>query len=251
MEDRCSADTEACIADLGKKAPRCYEQIGTMLALVDGMASCFWSCSKGNHDVERLLGRVASDARAAIRLMKAGFYDQALMLCRSMGEFAALLALFSHQHGTLAEWRASSEAQRRKRFAPASVRQTLEGLGQPMPNEPEHYRMLSSRVVHPTPNAAPQSYNILSIPTLGGVLQREGIMLCINEIACPVGIAASYGASLLDVETSIKLRVADAANALAQTIGGAQYVDWEDFHRARQLETFGAEIRGPRDLPRT
>ncbi len=249
-EDRCAADTEARIVDLGQKAPRCYEQTGTVLALVNGMASCFWGCEGGSHDVERLCGRVVSDARAAIRLMKAGLYDQTLMLCRSMGEFAAMLMLFSQQRGALTEWRTLSESQRRKRFMPAKVRQALEDLGAPMPNEPERYRTLSAKIVHPHPSTAPQSYNILSIPTLGGVLQRDGVVLCINEIAYPLALAAVGGARLLNLDTAIRQRVINAAVTLVRSLGSVQYAEWETLRLESQIEAFGVEVRGPRDLPR-
>ena len=250
QEDRCTADTEARIADLGQKAPRCYEQIGTVLALVDGMASCFWGCGGGSHDIERLCGRVASDARAAIRLMKAGFYDQALMLCRSMGERANLLWLFAHQPDALTDWQDLSDHERRKRFTPVQVRKALERLQKGIPIGQERYQSLSSEVVHPHPHVSPQTYNMLTIPTLGGILQPAGVMICINEIAYPLAFTAVGGARLLDLDTNIRQRIVDAAVTLAESLGSVQYAEWETLRREGQLGAFGVEVRGPRDLPR-
>ena len=250
QEDRCTADTEARIADLGQKAPRCYEQTGTVLALVDGMASCLWGCGGGNHGVERLCGRAASDARAAIRLMKAGFYDQALMLCRSMGERANLLWLFVHQADALTDWQDLSDHERRKRFDPVQVRKALERLRKGIPIRQERYQPLSSGVVHPHPYASPQTYNMLAIPTLGGILQPAGVIICINEIAYPLVFTAVGSARLLDLDTAIRQRVVDAAMTLAESLGSVQYAEWETLRRESQLEAFGVEVRGPRDLPR-
>lgn len=248
-EDKCAAESEECIVTLGKRAPRCYDQIGTVLALTDAMASCIWGCGGGNHDIERLCGRVVSRGYAAIRLMKAGFYDETLLLCRSMGEVANLMWLFVHQQGALTDWQTLTGHEHRKRFEPVEVRKTLEKLQKHVPIRQERYRALSSQV-HPHPHVSPQAYNMLTIPTLGGVLQPAGLIICINEIAYPLSFTAVGSALLLNLDTDIRQRVVDAAVTLAESLGEAQYAEWENFRRESQIEAFGVEVRGPRDLPR-
>ena len=249
-EDECAAKSEECIVTLGKKAPRCYDQIGTILALTDAMASCFWGCGGGNHNIERLCGRVVSNGYAAIRLMKAGFYDETLSLCRSMGEVANLMWLFVHQQDALTDWQTLTDREHRKRFGPVKVRETLEKLQKGVPIRQERYKPLSSQIVHPHPRVSPQAYNMLTIPTLGGVLQPAGVMICINEIAYPLTFTAVGSALLLNLDTDIRQRVFDAAMTLAESLGEAKYAEWENFRRESQIEAFGVEVRGPRDLPR-
>ena len=67
------------------------DALGTALSYLDRMASCWWGCRQSTHIEERLVGKVASNARAALHLMRAGYYDEALGLIRQIGETANLL----------------------------------------------------------------------------------------------------------------------------------------------------------------
>ena len=220
QEDKCENATDKRILRLGKKAPACLEQIGTVLSLMDRMASCWWVCKGGDHKVERLCGKVASNARGALRLLKFGFYDESLTLCRAMGEIANLLYLFVVDNDALAQWRTDDQ----DKLPPVKVRRKIEKLNKIVPVNQQRYRQLSERV-HVNPNTSPQAYNILEIPSSGAYRQDEGILLCLNEVALPLCVAAFSGASLLDIENEIKKEIFLASRELCEHIGGVTIVD--------------------------
>ena len=167
QEDECEAATDRLIPSLGKKAPACLNHLGTVLSLLDRMASCWWACRGGDHLVEYLCGRVASNARAALRMMRFGFYDEALVLCRSIGEVSNLLQLFAVDSGTLADWKAATRKERMTNFGPMRVRKRLEDLFEPLIKE-ERYRLLSEQSAHVVPNTRPQSHNVIGPPVCWG-----------------------------------------------------------------------------------
>ena len=199
QEDKCEIATDKRIPKLGKKAPACLEQVGTMLSLLDRMASCWWVCNGGDHKIERLCGKVASNARGALRLLKLGFYDESLTLCRVMGETTNLLYLFLLDNDVLVKWRTDDQ----EKLLPVEVRRKIEEIDGIVPVNQNRYQELSDRV-HVNPNTNPQSYNRLAIPTLGAYRQDQGILVCLNEIALPLCVAAFCGASLLDFKHEIK-----------------------------------------------
>src|SRR5687767_6395497 len=80
------ADEEAL--KLGQRVPASLDGLGTLMAFVYGLTTCGWGCKGGDHQIELLLGRVVNQAISAHRLMRSGFYDEALMLIRGMGEIA-------------------------------------------------------------------------------------------------------------------------------------------------------------------
>jgi len=65
QEDHCEERTRKLLPELGQKPPRCLEEFGTVLSLLDSAASCFWGCRGGDHVLEYLARRVASSARAS------------------------------------------------------------------------------------------------------------------------------------------------------------------------------------------
>ena len=231
QEDKCEVETDKAFQSLGKKAPACLEQIGTVLSLTDRMASCWWVCRGGDHTIEYLLGRVASNARAALRLLKFGFYDESLVLSRAIGETANLLQLFCHNEDSLQDWRASSRKDRRNMFGPAKVRCRLEKLQtSPLVNK-ERYGQLCERAVHVQPETKPQSHNILGVPGTGATFQHEGVLVCLNGIALPTSGAACFGAAILDLKAEVKETIFSAAKGLVKEIGKADITEIDDYHR--------------------
>jgi hypothetical protein len=251
QEDACENETDKILPTCGKRAPACMAQIGTVLTYVDRMASCWWGCQQDDHIVEYLCGRVASSARACLRLTRFGFYDEALMLCRSTGEIANLLHLFSLDRATLEEWKSLSRAARLQRFGPFKVRVQIEQRGEQPRIDQERYRLLSERVAHVNPGTKPQSHNPLGIPIAGAMLQREGLLVCINELALSLTLATLFGALLLNLQTDTRREIAASAKCLAEQIGGATILDVESYHQSlfndagsrAELERIAAELR--------
>src|SRR5262249_264798 len=185
QEDGCKLNTDQRLPTMGKKAPACLEQVGTVLSLVDRMASCWWACREGDHLIEYLCGSVASTGRAALRLMRLGFYDESLALCGGLGEIAIVLPLFPQDRRAFEEWEAAFGGDRLRQFSPVKVRLRLERLH----------------------SAPPQSHNILGVPTAGASLQDEGLLVCLNALAVALSLATAFGALLLDLENDIKQRI--------------------------------------------
>lgn len=230
QEDACELETDKRIPELGIKAPACLEEIGTALSFLDRIASCWWACQKGDHQIERLCGRVASNARAAMRLLRFGFYDESLVHCRAMGEASNLLYLFVLDKDALDEWKRTSPSDRPDMFRPVKVRVRIESLSESVPVAHGRYELLSNRTAHVNATTNPQSYNFLGIPTLGGYLQDEGVLLCLNELALPLCYATSFGAIVLNIERDIQKQIFSSVRNLAKQIGGATITEIDDFH---------------------
>ncbi|MCY4603377.1 MAG: hypothetical protein OXE49_04025 [Gemmatimonadetes bacterium] len=118
-----------------------------------------------------------------------------------------------------------------KMFSPVKVRCRLEELQTlPLINE-ERYRLLCERAVHVQPETKPQSHNILGVPGTGAILQCEGVLVCLNEIALPTSGAACFGAATLDLEVEVKETIFSAAKDLVNEIGSANITEIDDYHR--------------------
>ena len=230
QEDDCEAVTDKLIPRLGEKAPACLEDLGTVLSLLDRMASCWWGCRGGDHLVEYLCGRVASNARASLRMMRFGFYDEALLLCRSIGETSNLIQLFAIEEGALADWKSLSRRDRLNNFGPMRVRKRLEKLIGPLIKE-DRYRLLSEQSAHVVPHTRPQSHNMLRLPHAGAFVQKEGVLICLNELAFSLLPATLFGAQLLDVDDDVKKQVNLATRDLAEDIGGVTITEIEEYRR--------------------
>ena len=155
QEDDCEVATDKLIPKLGTKAPACLEGIGTVLSLLDRMASCWWVCQGGDHQLERLCGRVASNARGGLRLLRFGFYDESLVLSRTMGEAANLLNLFALDKAVLKNWKEVSQSGHPNEFSPVRVRCRIEDLQESVLIDSQRYKELSVRAVHAQPETSP------------------------------------------------------------------------------------------------
>jgi hypothetical protein len=207
QEDDCEEKSLVQLPRLGEKAPRCYEMTARVLALLDGLSSCAWGCAEGDHVLERLVGRSVNHARAAFRLALMGFYDEALVLTRGVGEIANLLSLFEARSESFARWKSLDERMRRKEFSPVNVRTELERIGTPIRITTEAYAQLSRRNVHVNPRTSPQTYDILGIPKGGGYYQEAGLIICQNELAKSLTFAIYSAAKLSHLNQPLKRRM--------------------------------------------
>ena len=227
MEDKLEKESDERLPDLGERAPACLREIGTMLSLLDRLASCWWTCNGGSHEIEYLCGRITSNARAALRLMRFGFYDESLSLCRSMGEIANLIFLFHFDEAAFQQWKGSSRRQRLKKFGPYRVRLRLEEkAGSAPPINEERYRLLSEQSVHVHPGTKPQSYNLPGVPIAGATYQKGGFIICVNELVLALSVSLFGGALLLDIDGSIRKHITDAARKSIEQIGSMTLQAW-------------------------
>jgi hypothetical protein len=225
LEQKCRETTVAQRRSMGEKAPKCLSSIGTVLSLLDRVASCWWGCKGGNHLLEYLVGRSAASAMAALHAARSGYYDEALNQVRSLGEVANLFALFGAERTSLAEWSAASKKVRLSRYGPAAVRKRLNDLQAPTPVSAERYATLCELVTHPTPDTQPQSYNPLLMPSVGHTFQPAGYLVVLNELALPLAFIALFSSFLVTLPSDVCSRLQTESRTLAESIGGANLME--------------------------
>src|SRR5262245_7319979 len=101
-QDDCASQSRNQIQHLTKSVRQTYENLGTLLSLLDRMASCFWGCHGKEHVFEDLVGRAVSASLAALRLIEFGHYDEALALIRGIAEIGKPDVALLHQAGGIA-----------------------------------------------------------------------------------------------------------------------------------------------------
>ena len=216
----CTRYSLVYLEDAGKKAPRCYEHMGTALSLLDAFSSCFWGCAGGDHKVEYLLLRSANSGHAALMLALSGHYDESLSITRNLAEIANLLALFVFEPSTLTEWKGIEEQRRKQRFSPLRVRLRLEDVCGTAPISKERYGALCEVGTHANPSTIPQAHNLLGIPTASGRFQEAGLLMSLNELARAISLVTFFGPRLLGVPKELQARSSKLAKKLEAQIGG-------------------------------
>ncbi len=207
QEEDCEEKSLEQLPRMGVKAPRCYEMTARVLALLDAFSSCAWGCAEGDHILERLVARSVNHARGALRLALMGFYDEALVVTRGVGEIANLLSLFEARSESFARWKSLDERTRRREFSPVQVRTELETIGTPIRVTTEAYAELSSRNVHVNPRTSPQTYDLLGRPKGGGYYQEAGFMICQNELAQALTFVIYSAAKLSQLDQPLRKRM--------------------------------------------
>lgn len=235
QESRCGSRFDDWISAAGAKAPETFEALGTAMSYLDRIASCWWGCEGGNHSSERLVGRATSNARAALQLLRTGYYDEALGLVRQIGEAANLVALFVQRDDLYAQWQSATDKARRNRFGPGAVRNLLDKHPLPMPMEQDVYGLLSGRAVHPTPAAVPQGHNVLGVPTMGAYFQEAGALVAMNELAGRIGYLL-WLATILTSPRTDRLPLRNAALRLVESVGGANLSTIDDYFNSIRAE---------------
>ena len=229
QERECEAAFDEWLPSAGEKAPKTIEALGTALSYLDRIASCWWGCDGGDHQRERIIGRAVSNTRAALLLLRSGYYDEALGVTRQIGEIANLLLLFMRDDEAFVEWAGLGDQARRRKFQAVRVRETLEALGFGMAMDEDLYRKLSGVSVHANPNTVPQGHNVFSIPTMGAVFQGEGTLVSLNHLARLAAFVLLYASSMLD-NRSDRDTVLQAAQNLGDSVGAASIESVEDYH---------------------
>ncbi|MCQ3805227.1 MAG: hypothetical protein OXC98_08285 [bacterium] len=227
QEHRCAESFDEWLPQAGIKAPQTMDALGTALSYLDRIASCWWGCRKGTHAEERLVGRVASNTRAALGLLRTGYYDEALGLVRQIGETANLACLFVQSPESHEKWKDASEKVARKEFSPVKVRRLLEDLPLPLPMDQDTYGLLSRQFVHVNPETSPQNHNPFSLPTLGGYFQEVGALLSLNHLGGMVGWVLWLAVDFIKPPTD-KKAIADASLSLLRSIGAVDLNSVQD-----------------------
>lgn len=241
QENRCEAETDKRIPKMGEKAPQCLDNLAAVMSLLDRATSCWWGCHGEDHTIEYLAGRVYSSARASLRLLHFGFYDESLSITRSIGEIANLLFVFFNDANTLAEWKAADRKTRLAKFSPFKVRTVLARLRVPLPMDEDRYSKLCEIATHPTPETKPQAHNIRSRSVLGGVFQEVGALISLNELAAAVALATYASGRLFALDEEKRRYIRSAALKLLRSVGSIDVVQmpelWQKLRNADREES--------------
>jgi hypothetical protein len=127
--DKASQNADLFLQGSGERAPATLDGLGTVLSLLYRLACCAWGCRGGDHQMEWLTGRVVNHAVSAHRLIRGGYYDEALVLIRGIGEIANLVWLFDADSTALDRWKAADRRERLNKFGPGKVRTLLKDGG--------------------------------------------------------------------------------------------------------------------------
>jgi hypothetical protein len=237
MENRCQRVTELTIPGMGKKAPLCVEALGRVLIDGDILGACMWGCpgdEPGGHVIHYLCARSVSFGRAAMRLAKLAFYDEALSLVRSVREIANLLALFAADKTALEQWKKRDRKYRQAHFSPMQVRVRLETLKELIPMEEDRYRTLCEVSTHPVPELTPQQFNPHKKSMAGGLhVQPAGFLVVLNELALLESLAIFYSARLCSVPKEARMQVFKDCSNLAKVGGGVNVENFRDMLRGQ------------------
>ena len=223
IRTECNVTAISRLPSMGKKAPRCYEYLGRVLALLDQIASCAWGCpgTEEGHAPHRLIGRGVSNGNAAIELTLIGQYDEALATARSVGELANLLWLFCIEGKSMTHWQSLESRVRWREYRPAAVRRRIRALEQPPLIEENDYSLLSELAVHVTPATSPNTIGTGHQPSLGGHYREDALLLCLNEIAWAVGVLCIPSVRLLGPAKDTHT-VLNTAGELLANVGGVR-----------------------------
>jgi hypothetical protein len=238
IADEASKFADAEALKLGKSVPAGLDAIGTMLVFVYGLATCGWGCKGGDHQIEWLLGRVVNQTTSAHRLMRSGFYDEALVLIRGIGEIANLLWLFGKEPSAMDEWKTCDRRTRMNKYGPAGVRRLLKTIDADAPLiDEDRYRALCEVGAHPIPAFKPGHYSGGGPPILGMIFQAPGYAMCVNELGFALAMCATPAARLLKIDPELKQVVVDMAVELLRKLGSMTVLNYEEYiAKARAAE---------------
>lgn len=226
-DEKCSHFTDEFYENGGTKLPATVTELSGILSLLYRISCCYWGCNNGDHQMEWLVGRITNQSLAAIRLIRAAYYDEALVLIRGIGEVANLFQLFSFKDDEFEEWSKSDLKKRLKNFSPSAVRKKLEAINVPFLIEKDRYSKLCEVGVHPVPGQAPGHFNGTGKPMLGGIPQTVGIFVCFSELAFAVSVGGIGLIKTLDVEKNIEQEIFDRCTKTLLSIGKFNILNYE------------------------
>ena len=246
MEKRCEGKFYEWVTVSEEETSRTLNALGRAFSYLDQVSSCLWGCRGGDHVVEYMIGRAVSNGLASIRLLGAGYYDEALGLIRQMGENANLLCLFMQSQDALERWQTAEEKVRRNDFSPVEVRRQLEQRDMPMPMNRDLYELLSGLSVHINPDTKPQLHNPFNQPTLGGYFQITGAIVALNHLADMTSYILGISSTLIEDRTARDVLI-ETMTELWESISDLDLFAvpgrWTGVHNHPQFEQVAAGLR--------
>jgi hypothetical protein len=209
--------------ELGIRGSGLYGALARGLELWSGATGCRWRCPGGTHDFQKLHRRALNAEYAALRLAFAGYYDEAIAVVRIGAEILNLAQLFTATPDQHDVWMTASERARRRDFAPAAVRRSLEKLSVPPFYDSETYGALCEGGVHLSPSTRERTHDLdgnrFIVGPSGSI---SGFLLILNEVAYAVDCALSLSTVSAELPGAERIEAAAIKTALTAAIGAGE-----------------------------
>jgi hypothetical protein len=216
IEDSVERTTDGLLAEsqLGERAPRLYEELGTALSLFVQMACCQWGCRGKEHREENLLRRLANYSFGALRLARLGLYNESISMLRSVAELANLIELFTINRDHFNDWHGTPAAERWKSYGPAKVREKIESTGNRPVIDKDTYAALYNVGVHVSPESAKLSHQFDGKVSAGGEFSPMAFLLVLNELALMLSACLKLSGNFIEANTDRLQLLMDAGARL-------------------------------------
>ena len=182
--------------------------LGTALSALLEVSTCHRSCRGGTHVLESLAGRTYNVACSAFSLITLGFYDEAMVLVRSLGEITNLLSLSVYNEEMWHRWLSADKKTRLNEFAPAKVRNLI-GSNNVMPMKRDWYSDLCEKYVHITPDTRPNRHSDEICGSVGGFVQDKGLNESLGHLTFITGAASFFFSKQFGFDDMIDLIESD------------------------------------------
>ncbi|REG90435.1 hypothetical protein [Flavobacterium aquicola] len=154
-----------------------------ILETIYNVSTCYYGCTGGAHIIEYITGRGYNLGISAFKILRLGFYDEALSLIRSISEINNLFSLFGIDEKAKQNWYDMNEKERIREFSPAKVREKMSKTVLEAPISREYYSKLCEVGVHVNPTTKPQGKNHVEKAMIGGFVTKELSIAVLNDLA--------------------------------------------------------------------
>jgi hypothetical protein len=126
-----------------------FEMVADSVDMIQYFAQQYHHRSEDQLVIQLLGIRLFNDAGTAVNNMLSGYYQSSVMIQRDLLEVSFLLDYLKSNPKLIAEWKASSESDRNKKFSAIEIRKLLDDRdGFTKRKRAEHYKLLCSLGAH-------------------------------------------------------------------------------------------------------
>ena len=188
--------------------PDLFDALGEALSHLDRISSCVWGCEEvGDDHLERhMTARIASNARAAIKLLLGGYLGEAISIIRGMQEVANLMGLFMESESDREQFRTQSVRGRESDFSHQKVARRIRLLKGGCSDLLSEYATLSEKLfreisqafTHFTVAWSPPTLSISETAEIDELFVRAATLSCLASVAFYVSTAANFASDLFE-----------------------------------------------------
>jgi len=193
------------------------ELIGTSLCALYQAATCHRKCWNTGHVFESICGRAHNLGASAFKLIRAGYYDEALNLVRAIGETYNIVLLSVFDKVAFAEWMKADKKARLRNFSPVKVRLLLDATDCEGFMDEEWYSELCEKYVHVSTRTMPNFHNDKT-PIVGGVFQERGQKESLDSLSSILTMLAMFVCRYFEYDDLLNI-ITNHANGMRDDAG--------------------------------